>query len=125
MSKLSLYFFIGCLLLTMLSVSSCYYDKEEVLYPDSVCDTADVRYSTTIQPVLSSNCVSCHGGSTPSAGIKLDTYDGVSIQAANGRLWGAVSHSSNFSPMPKNANKLSACNLAKIRKWLDAGHPNN
>ncbi len=125
MSKLSLYFFTGCCFLVALSLGSCYYDKEEVLYPDSICDTADVRYSTTVQPVLSSNCVSCHGGSTPSAGIKLDTYDGVSIQAANGRLWGAVSHSSNYSPMPKNSNKLSACNLAKIKKWLDAGHPNN
>ncbi len=107
------------------SLSSCYYDKEEVLYPDSICDTAIVKYSTTIQPVLSSNCVSCHGGSVPSAGIRLDTYEGVSIQAANGRLWGAVSHSTNFSPMPKNAGKLSDCNLTKIRKWLDAGHPNN
>ena len=111
--------------LSLMFLTACYYDKEEVLYPDSICDTADVRYSTTIQPVLSSNCISCHGGSTPSAGIKLDTYEGVAIQAANGRLWGAVSHASSFSPMPKNANKLSACNLAKIRKWLDAGHPNN
>src|SRR6478672_12655645 len=121
----SILFFAALMLMLAFSVSSCYYDKEEVLYPDSICDTADVRYSTTIQPVLSSNCVSCHGGSTPSAGIKLDTYEGVSIQAANGRLWGAVSHSANFSPMPKNANKLSNCNLAKIKKWLDAGHPNN
>jgi mono/diheme cytochrome c family protein len=125
MKNLPLLFFIVCASVLVLSVSSCYYDKEEVLYPDSICDTADVRYSTTVQPVLNSNCVSCHGGSTPSAGIKLDTYDGVSIQAANGRLWGAVSHSNNFSPMPKNANKLSDCSLAKIKKWLDAGHPNN
>lgn len=123
--KHTIYFLTGCLSLLLCSLSSCYYDKEEVLYPDSICDTANVKYSTTIQPVLNSHCVSCHGGSTPSAGIKLDTYDGVSIQAANGRLWGAVSHSSSFSPMPKNSNKLSDCNLTKIKKWLDAGHPNN
>lgn len=125
MNKSTIIFAVIAVSFMALSLSSCYYDKEEVLYPDSICDTSNVKYSITIQPVLSSNCVSCHGGSTPSAGIRLDTYEGVSIQAANGRLWGAVSHSSNFSPMPKNAGKLSDCNLTKIKKWLDAGHPNN
>jgi hypothetical protein len=125
MKNIHIIFTSVCLVIVFASLESCYYDKEEVLYPDSICDTADVRYSTIIQPVLSSNCVSCHGGSTPSAGIKLDTYEGVSIQAANGRLWGAISHTGNFSPMPKNAAKLSDCSITKIKKWLDAGHPNN
>lgn len=115
-----------CLFLVFLSIQTgCYNDKEELLYPDTVCDTAAVKYSTTIAPILSSFCVSCHGGSTPSAAIKLDTYSDVSIQASNGRLWGAISHSPSYSPMPKNAAKLNTCNLAKIKKWLDAGHPNN
>lgn len=105
--------------------TGCYNDKAEYLYPDTICDTAAVKYSTTIAPVLTSFCVSCHGGSTPSAAIKLDTYNDVAIQATNGRLWGAVSHSTSFSPMPKNGAKLNDCNLAKIKKWLDAGHPNN
>ena len=105
--------------------TSCYYDKEELLYPNTVCDTAMVTYSTSVAPVLSSFCNSCHSGATPSAGIKLGTYDDVKIQAANGRLWGAVSHATAYSPMPKNAPKLNACNLAKIKKWLDSGYPNN
>ncbi len=115
-------FFAICLIL---SISSCYYDKEELLYPNTVCDTATIRYSTTVAPVLSSNCVSCHGGSTASAGIKLDSYEGVSIQAANGKLIGAITHSTNYSPMPKNAAKLNTCNIAKITKWVEAGFPNN
>jgi len=105
--------------------SGCYYDKAEILYPDTVCDTASVTYSATVAPVLSSFCNSCHSGAAPSAGIKLDTYNDVKIQAANGRLWGAISHSTSYSPMPKNAAKLNTCNLAKIKKWLDAGYPNN
>ena len=106
-------------------LNGCYYDKSDLLYPDNVCDTTAVKYSTSVLPILSSSCISCHGGSTPSAGISLDTYAGVKIQADNGRLWGAVSHSPNYSPMPKNSNKLNNCNLEKIRIWIAAGSPNN
>jgi hypothetical protein len=113
------------LLLLLVSTTGCYYDKEEVLYPDTICDTANVTYSRSVVPILSSNCITCHGGNTPSAGIKLDAYADVKIQATNGRLWGAVSHAASFSPMPKNAAKMSTCNLAKIKKWLDAGALNN
>jgi hypothetical protein len=113
------------LVIIILSMNSCYYDKEEVLYPQTVCDTAVITYSQTIAPIISSFCNSCHGGTTPSAGIKLDTYTDAKMQVTNGRLWGAVSHATNYSPMPKNAPQLNACNLSKIRKWLDAGAPNN
>ncbi len=113
------------LLIVLLSNTGCYYDKEEILYPQTVCDTANVTYSGSVVPLLLSNCTSCHGGSTPSAGIGLDTYAGVKTQVTNGRLWGAVSHATSYSAMPKNAAQLSTCSLAKIRKWIDAGAPNN
>jgi Planctomycete cytochrome C len=113
------------LFLFLVSTTGCYYDKEEVLYPDTICDTANVTYSRSVIPILSSNCITCHGGNTPSAGIKLDTYADVKVQATNGRLWGAVSHAASYSPMPKNAAKMSTCNLTKIKKWLDAGALNN
>ncbi|MBK7433148.1 MAG: hypothetical protein IPI66_04050 [Chitinophagaceae bacterium] len=112
-------------ILLLVSTSSCYYDKAEILYPQTICDTAAVAYSTAVTPILSSSCNSCHGGSIPSAGIKLDTYMGVKQQVDNGRLWGAVSHAASYSPMPKNGNKLSSCNLDKIRIWIAAGAPNN
>jgi hypothetical protein len=107
------------------SLNSCYYDKSDLLYPNTACDTTAVKYSTSVLPVLSSNCINCHGGATPSAGISLDTYSGVKMQVDNGRLWGAVSHSPNYSPMPKNSNKLNTCSLEKIRIWIAAGAPNN
>ena len=107
------------------SLNSCYYDKSDLLYPDTACDTAAVKYSTSVLPVLSSNCVNCHGGTTPSAGISLDSYSGVKIQVDNGRLWGAVSHTASYSPMPKNSAKLNNCSLEKIRIWTAAGAPNN
>lgn len=107
------------------SLNSCYYDKSDLLYPNTACDTAAIKYSTSVLPVLSSNCINCHGGATPSAGISLDSYAGVKMQVDNGRLWGAVSHSPNYSPMPKNSNKLNTCSLEKIRIWIAAGAQNN
>ncbi|MBK6379280.1 MAG: hypothetical protein IPF72_05845 [Chitinophagaceae bacterium] len=107
------------------SLNSCYYDKSDLLYPDTACDTSAVKYSTSVLPVLSSNCINCHGGATPSAGISLDSYTGVKIQVDNGRLWGAVSHSASYSAMPKNSAKLNSCSLEKIRIWIAAGAPNN
>ena len=121
-------FFIASIIISGIllnSFNSCYYDKSDLLYPNTACDTVAVKYSTSVLPVLSSNCINCHGGATPSAGISLDTYAGVKIQVDNGRLWGAVSHSVNYSPMPKNSNKLNNCSLEKIRIWIAAGAPNN
>ncbi|NOT92450.1 hypothetical protein [Ferruginibacter sp.] len=115
---------VGLFLITT-STSSCYYDKEEILYPQSACDTATVTYSSSVVPILVSNCTSCHAGNTPSAGIKLDTHADVKIQVANGKLWGSVSHTASYSPMPKSGSKMSDCNLTKIKKWIDAGAPNN
>jgi mono/diheme cytochrome c family protein len=111
--------------LCMLATTGCYYDKEEILYPDTACDTSAVTYSGSVAAVLSANCIVCHGGSTPSANIKLDVYSGVKLQVDNGRLLGVITHNPNYSPMPKNGNKLSNCNIAKIRKWIEAGAPNN
>jgi mono/diheme cytochrome c family protein len=123
--KITALFAAGIFLLLTMATTGCYYDKEELLYADTACDTAAVTYSTSVAAVLSANCNICHGGSTPSAGIKLDVYSGVKQQADNGRLLGSITHNPNYSPMPKNGTKLSDCNIAKIRKWIAAGAPNN
>jgi hypothetical protein len=109
----------------VIAATGCYYDKEEILYPQS-CDTATVTYSASVAPILSASCVNgCHSGASPSGGISLITYADVKTQVNNGKLWGAVSHAAGYSPMPKNSSKLSSCSLAKIKKWIDAGAPNN
>jgi hypothetical protein len=113
------------LFLLSLLTNSCYNDKEEILYPQSVCDTANITYGRSVVPVLSANCTSCHGGNTPSAAISLDNYAGVKIMADNGKLTGAVTHSAGFSPMPKNSARLSDCNIIKIKNWIAAGALNN
>lgn len=108
-------------------VSSCYRDIEEKLYPaNGNCDVATVTFSATVVPMLQSNgCLGCHSGGAPSGNISLDGYNNVKVVAQNGKLFGAISHSPGFSPMPQGGNKMSTCNINKIKAWIDAGIPNN
>ncbi len=92
---------------------------------NSVCDTSVVKFSTSVSPIIDNKCKGCHSGSAPSGSIDLSTYSGVSTIALNGKLEGVVNHISGYSAMPKNGAKLSTCELAKIRIWVDAGAPNN
>jgi hypothetical protein len=105
----------------------CYYDKIEVLYPGSTtCTEITVStFSANVLPLLNNRCNSCHGGSSPSDGIALDTYDNVMIYVKNGGLLGSIKWESGYSPMPKNSGKMSACEIGKIQSWVDAGALNN
>ena len=111
----------------MLLVSSCYKDKKEILYPDNNCDTSNVTFTSTIKPIMNNFCATsgCHQGAAAAAGIDLSNYSGAKIIADNGRLMGTINFSSGFSPMPKNASKLSTCDINKISSWINKGALNN
>ena len=113
---------IGTCLLT-----SCYYDREDELYPQNGnCDTTGVTFSSTVVPLLQSNtCLSCHSGPSPSGSISLESYNSVRTVALNGKLFGVISHSAGFSPMPQGGTKMSTCSINRIKAWIDAGAPNN
>jgi hypothetical protein len=107
--------------------TGCYYDKDELINPGTGnCDTNAVTYSGTVVPLLqASGCLSCHSGAAPSGNISLATYAGVKTVANNGKLYGAINHSPGFSSMPQGGNKMSGCNISKIKAWIDAGSINN
>ncbi len=120
--------------------SSCYYDNFKELRPQGVipkpCDTLGViSYSMQIVPILSTNCTqSCHfSGAAGGGPSDLTDYATVSADAAGiidpadgGSLYSAVIQDNVYStPMPKNASKISDCDIAKIKKWAAAGAPNN
>jgi hypothetical protein len=120
------------LFLFVVVLGGCYWDNEEVLYPDgtSNCDTTNVTYSGTIFPIINDNCISCHSGAAPTGGLLLEDYATISNQAQipagqAGSLYGAISHADGNSPMPQNENPLSDCDILKVKKWIDAGTPNN
>ncbi len=91
----------------------------------NACDTTNVTYTATIKTLIAGKCQGCHSGSAPQGGIDLSTHTGLKAKVTDGRLWGAINHASGFSPMPKNGNKLSDCEISQIRIWIDKGSPNN
>jgi len=109
-------------------VSSCYYDSEEYLYPElpgGQCDTTGITYSGFVAPLLASNCNSCHGEASPSGNVVTSTYDGLKTAINSGAFRKAINHESGASPMPKDGNKLSSCELLKIDTWINQGAPQN
>lgn len=108
-------------------MTSCYYDKEEVLYPDSANCTLPVTlsFSANIMPILNGRCNNCHSGVAPSAGISLSNHTDVMKYVNNGTLIGSITWASGFSPMPKNSGKMPACEIQKIQTWIDQGALNN
>jgi hypothetical protein len=90
-----------------------------------VCDSTAYTYSADISPIMSTFCNGCHGGAFPSAGINTSSWAGLQSIANNDSLMGSIQHDSGFSPMPKGSSKMNACNITKIRKWIQAGALNN
>jgi hypothetical protein len=118
-------FFTGALLL-----SSCYYDKEDLLYGNTnngpcTDSTGTVSYSQKVVPMLRQYCYSCHSGSFPSGNQLMGTYASDKAMAQNGKLYGTINHSPNYKPMPEGMAKMSNCQIATIKKWIDGGVPNN
>jgi len=117
--KKILYLSIAALIL---SLSACYYDTEEELYPNSFSgntDTTNVTYSGTIAPMLATNCNNCHkaGGNSPN----LNAYANV---FANKALVKSRAIDGNPSPMP-TGSLMSLANRNKLAAWIAAGAPNN
>lgn len=112
------------LLLSGLFLVGCYYDNEEDLYPSN-CNTDNVGYAADVAPIISVNCLVCHSTAANLGNVRLEGYAALKTYVDNGKLLGAIKHQSGFSAMPQNAPKLSACNIAKIQKWVDDGALDN
>ncbi|MFN8155130.1 MAG: c-type cytochrome domain-containing protein [Bacteroidia bacterium] len=89
------------------------------------CDTSNVTYTATIKPLVQTYCKGCHSGSAPGGGVDLSNYAGVSGSAFDGSLIGSIDHLPGWSAMPKNSAKMSDCDVAKFKIWVNAGAPNN
>ena len=111
--------FIYLILITaILSVTlySCYYDKEELLYPvQAACDTTNVTYSLKIAPIFTANCTSCHNATMANGGVKLESVGNV--QTNINRAYDAIIN----GRMPPDGGKLDDCSISIIRVWKNAG----
>jgi hypothetical protein len=87
------------------------------------CETVNVKYSAFVQPLIQAKCQGCHSGSAPQGGVNLSTYTNVKTLALNGKLYAAVTRTTNW--MPNGGAKLDDCTLDKLKAWVDAGAPEN
>lgn len=89
------------------------------------CDTAVFTYSGAIKPIMDNKCAGCHNPANLGGNIDLSVYTAVRTSALNGKLYGSIAHQPGYSPMPKNAAKLSDCEIRQVQKWIAAGSLNN
>ncbi|MDP2890352.1 MAG: PKD-like domain-containing protein [Bacteroidota bacterium] len=77
-----------------------------------------VNYTSNIKPLLVNSCTPCHvaGGSNP----KWDNY-ATAKSNINGILDRVQRESSAAGFMPVGGPKLSAANIALLKKWVDDG----
>lgn len=106
--------------ISVIFLSGCYYDSKEYLLGGiSICDTSNTQFAAVVNPIIIQNCISCHGGSSPSAGISLEGYTNVKNN------YNAILNSINNGSMPKGSPKLDDCSILKIQTWVNRGAQNN
>jgi hypothetical protein len=112
---------------TAFLLSGCYYDNFKELHPEgalpnstSGCDTINaISYSAQIKPIMDLACTGCHNSSGSAHDMTTHTF--VQADALAGTLYNDV----NTGSMPQGGSKLSDCDIAKIKKWVDAGALDN
>jgi len=102
----------------------CYNDSEEDLYKfsKSGCDTTNVTYAQTVEPIIQTTCSSCHGGTSPSGNLTLQSYSNVVSAVSTKNLYARISSTSN--PMPPSG-LMNACTIKQIKRWINMGSLNN
>ena len=72
-------------LILVLSLSSCSSATiEEVII------TEPVTYDTDVSIIISNNCLPCHAGGFPAAGLNLEGYSNVRSSTENGNLLSSI-----------------------------------
>lgn len=113
--------------LGLIIVAGCTYDHGE---PAAVvpCENATPQLATyrgVVSPIFDRYCRSCHGSANPQGGmISFATHQDINNYDVD-ILLGCIRHTSGYDAMPKNQDKIPACDIARIEAWVTAGKPNN
>jgi uncharacterized membrane protein len=92
----------------------------------SGCDSTNTTFTGSVQPIMQNKCIGCHSTANSGNGfVSLAGYSGVAAVAATGQLVGSITHAGNYTAMPLGGPQISACDIAKIRSWVNNGYPNN
>lgn len=91
-----------------------------------------VTFAKDLAPIIERNCLTCHGGENPKAGLNLSTHAGIlkggdyagpAVIPGDPDGSAMVRHIRGiYTPkMPKDAPELSESELHTIRMWIAAG----
>jgi hypothetical protein len=92
-----------------------------------------VDFDAEVRPILEDHCVDCHGGEKQESGLRLDTALGllrggesgeallVGGNSAESYLFKRVSTAVAKDAMPPKGKRLSAEQVAVLRRWIDGG----
>jgi len=81
-----------------------------------------IKFDPDVQNITFNYCVTCHGGSAPSAGVDLTSYDNVRFYTESGSLLERINDAS--SPMPPSG-LISEEDRQIIDKWVQDGFLEN
>lgn len=104
--------------------TSCYYDNEEEMYPNTVGTTssttpATVTYNGDIKPLIAARCATSGCHVTNATFPDLSDYDKLKANITRVKV-----RAIDQRTMPA-AGPLSNADIAKLQSWIDAGTPNN
>ena len=108
-------------LLAMLSTSSCYYDNAEQLYGSGASCDSVATWTIDVQPLIQSQCLSCHQGASASGGLDLSTHSLVQNSVLNGTMLDRINRIAGDPLAMPPGGSLSECSKAKVRVWERAG----
>ena len=109
----------------VLGLCGCYYDTGELLRNQEDCSADSISYAQDIAPLLDRYCTSCHNSSNASGSVALDQYEVLATYIEEGSLLGSIEHVETFSPMPPDQDKLPACEILKVARWIEEGAQDN
>ena len=97
-----------------------------------------VDFSREIRPILSRNCLSCHGADEGNrqVGLRLDTREGATAdrggyraivpgKSAESRMVERITHPDMPMPPEASGKKLKSEEIELIKRWIDEGAPYN
>lgn len=111
------------IVLIAITVSGCYYDKEDLLYHKTAvdCSTISAKFSTDVKPIIQNKCATagCHNAASGAGGTVLETY--VQISGVAARITQRCIVDKNMPPgAPLTISEINA-----LLCWISSGTPNN
>mgnify|MGYP000091342227 CR=1 FL=1 len=104
--------------------TSCLFDNRTEFYPEEVVVNPTVFFAADIFPIITNECVNCHGANFPSGGVSLNNYENVKISVDNGSFYGSITATNGYRIMPQSGS-LPDNEIQLIDTWIKEGALDN